>query len=59
MAAREFQPPTSFIDDFRGKHLIVINQEPTPADERAEILLREDVSEVFQELMDRMKETDS
>jgi len=46
------EPASSFIDDFRGKHLIVINQEPTPADERADLLLRENVAEVFQALMD-------
>lgn len=46
------EPAASFIDDFSGRHLIVINQEPTPADERANLLLREDVAEVFQALMD-------
>ncbi len=48
-------PAASFIDDFRGNTLIVINQEPTPADERADILLREDVSEVFQALLETME----
>ena len=46
------EPAASFIDDFRGKHLIVINRDPTPADEKAELLLREDVAEVFRHLMD-------
>ena len=41
------EPAASFIEDFRGKHLIVINREPTPADENAELLFREDVAEVF------------
>ena len=44
------EPAASFIDDFRGKHLIVINREPTPTDERAEILIREDVARIFKEL---------
>jgi NAD-dependent deacetylase len=48
------EPAASFIDDFRGKHLIVINRDPTPADEKAELLLREDVAEVFRHLMDMM-----
>ena len=48
-------PAASFIDDFRGNTLIVINQEPTPADERADILLREDVSEVFQALLETIE----
>lgn len=47
------EPAASFIDDFRGKHLVMINQEPTPADERAELLLREDVAEVFSALLPR------
>ena len=45
------EPAASFIDDFRGKHLIVINKTPTPADEKADLLLRRDVAEVFLELM--------
>ena len=44
------EPAASFIGDFRGKHLAVINREPTPADESAELLLREDVAEVFSRL---------
>lgn len=47
------EPAASFLDDFRGRHLIVINREPTPADESAEMLLREDVAEVFQRLMEK------
>ena len=46
------EPAASFIDDFRGKHLVVINRDPTPADQKADLLLREDVTEVFQVLMD-------
>ena len=46
------EPAASFLEDFRGKHLVVINQEPTPADERAELLLREDVAEVFRLLQE-------
>ena len=41
------EPAASFIGDFRGKHLVVINREATPADGRAEILIRGDVAEVF------------
>ena len=49
------EPAASLIDDFRGRHLIVINREPTPADERAELLLREDVAEVFGQLTFRKR----
>ena len=44
------EPAASFIDDFRGKNLIVINREETKADERASLVIRSDVTEVFQEL---------
>ena len=44
------EPAASMIADFRGKHLIVINQKPTPADDAAEILIRDDVAEVFEKL---------
>ncbi len=44
------EPAASFIGDFRGKHLIVINRTPTPADEQAELVMREDVAEVFEAL---------
>ena len=44
------EPAASFTEDFRGKHLVVINREPTPADERAELIIHADVAEVFSEL---------
>lgn len=44
------EPAASFTEDFRGKHLVVINQEKTPADGRAELVIREDVAEVFRQL---------
>lgn len=44
------EPAASFIEDFRGKHLVVINKEPISADERAELLIRGDVAEVFERL---------
>ena len=45
------EPAASFIGDFSGRHLIVINRQPTPADDQAELLLRGDVSKVFEELL--------
>ena len=45
------EPAASFIEDFRGKHLVVINKESTPADEKAELLIREDVAAVFEQLV--------
>lgn len=42
------EPAASFTEDFRGKNLVIINREPTPADSRASLLIREDVTELFQ-----------
>lgn len=44
------EPAASLIDDFRGKNLVVINKEPTPADEKATLLIHADVEEVFRQL---------
>ena len=45
------EPAASFIEDFRGKHLVVINKTPTKEDEKAKLVLRDDVAEVFGKLM--------
>ncbi len=44
------EPAASMLRDFSGRHLIVINRSATPADGTAEIVLREDVEEVFRQL---------
>ena len=44
------EPAASFIEDFRGKHMAVINLSPTAADERADLLIHGDVAEVFARL---------
>ena len=44
------EPAASLINDFSGRNLVVINKSPTPADERATLLIREDVNEVFSRL---------
>ena len=41
------EPAASMIDGFRGRHLVVINREPTPADARAELVIRGDVAQVL------------
>ena len=41
------EPAASLINEFSGRNLVVINRTPTPADERATLLIREDVEEVF------------
>ena len=40
-------PVASFPSYFRGKHKIIINNEPTPFDEQCEYVLREDIGEVL------------
>ena len=44
------EPAASFIGDFRGKHLIIVNKTRTAADNRAELVIRGDVTEVFEKL---------
>ena len=45
------EPAASFLEDFRGKHLVFINREPTPADQRASLVIYDDVNRVFDELL--------
>ena len=44
------EPAASFLTYFHGKNLVVINREPTPADDRATLVVRGDVEEVMKEL---------
>ena len=41
------EPAASFLDYFHGRHLVVINNEPTPADRRATLVIRGDAAGVF------------
>ena len=44
------EPAASLINEFNVKNLVMINRTPTPADERATLLIRADVDEVFRQL---------
>ena len=44
------EPAASFLDYFHGRHLVVINNEPTPADRRATLVIRGDVTKVLEGL---------
>ena len=44
------EPAASFLDYFHGKHLVVVNAEPPPADDKAELVLRGDAAEVLGDL---------
>ena len=46
----QVEPAASFTEDFRGRNLVIINREATPADGRASLVIHEDVAEVFSEL---------
>ena len=41
------EPAASFLEYFHGKRLVVINREPTPADARADLVIRGDVAEAL------------
>ena len=46
----QVEPAASFLEDFRGKHLVIINRDETPADTGAELVLHGDVAEIFARL---------
>ena len=45
------EPAASFLDYFHGRHLVVINNEPTPADRRATLVIRGDATGVFAKIL--------
>ena len=45
------EPAASFISHFRGKHLVVLNRDPIPAEEQATLVIHGDVAEI----MDRIE----
>ena len=44
------EPAASFLDYFHGRHLVVVNDEETPADKKATLVVRGDAAEVFESL---------
>ena len=44
------EPAASFLSNFRGKNLVVINRDPIPAEEQASLVLRGDVAEIMGQL---------
>ncbi len=41
------EPAASFLDYFKGRDLVIINREETPADARATLVLRGDINEIM------------
>ncbi len=44
-------PAAGFVEEFSGKHLIIVNMTPTPFDDKAEYVIRASLSEVFEKLL--------
>ena len=44
------EPAASFISNFRGKNLVVINLDPIPAEEQATLVIHGDVAEVMEQV---------
>ena len=44
------EPAASFISNFRGRNLVVINRDPIPAEEQATLVIHGDVAEVMEQL---------
>ena len=45
------EPAASFLDYFHGRHLVIINNEPTPADRRATLVIRGDAAGMFAKIL--------
>ena len=50
------EPAASFINDFRGRHLVIINRERTPADDQANLVIHDDMTVVFKSLWHHLTE---
>ena len=44
------EPAASFISQFRGKNLVVLNRDPIPAEEKATLVIHGDVAEIMDQL---------
>ena len=44
------EPAASLIEYFSGSNLVIINRDPTPADAKATLIIREDIEETFRML---------
>jgi len=49
-------PAAGLLDRFRGSKLVLINKSATPADRSADLLIRDNIGEVFAEVMKVLKE---
>lgn len=47
-------PATGLIDYFRGKHLVLINKSTTSADNKANLLIDDDIANVLKKAVDNL-----
>ena len=45
-------PAAGLIDYYRGNKLVLINKSTTPYDRRANLIIRENIGQVFKEVLD-------
>ena len=45
-------PAASFVKYFRGKYFVIINKLETPCDDTADLVIRENIGEVFEKVME-------
>lgn len=43
-------PASSLLRHFNGRHLVIINKQPTPWDHRASLVIRDNIGEVFEQI---------
>ena len=48
-------PAASLIEQFQGKHLVILNQDPTPYDVQADLVIRGKVEQVLTYVSQRVK----
>jgi len=44
-------PAADLVDDFHGKHFVIINKTPTPYDHKATLIIREPIADVLEEAL--------
>lgn len=49
-------PASSFIRYFQGKHLVIINNDTTPLDNLADLIINDNIKEIFENLNKKLKE---
>ena len=49
------QPASSLINYFRGKHIVLINKQITPYDNRCDIVINDSIGKVFSEIEKELK----